>query len=140
MNRLKFMMDYVTPYQGLHHIHDETGFIVWRRATGGNVELLHLKVEQPGHGHGKRLLLGMIRELRKTPPYETVFGFTRSINDDAQSFYARMGFTLSRVTGVYRDGEAILFSQRYQDLCGLADRLQPSPQTALPDSLPGGKE
>lgn len=114
----------VKPFEKCCFLFRSTGYIVWRRGTGGNVELLHLKVFTPGHGHGQSLLSDMIRMLSEDPPYATVFGFTRTINDEAQSFYARHGFTLTKVAGIYADGDAVIFSQKWQSLVA---RFMPSP-------------
>lgn len=95
------------------------GYIVWRVGTGGNVELLDLQVVPTarGQGVGIGLLRAMLRHLKDNPPYYTIFGFTRTANVEAQEFYAAVGFDLSRVAGVYADGEAIVFSAKYDDLC-----------------------
>jgi ribosomal protein S18 acetylase RimI-like enzyme len=92
---------------------DEGGYVVWRRGTGGNVELLHLRAAQ---GHGRRLLRRMLDGLASDPPYCTVFGFTRVGNVTAQGFYKAMGFTLTQVAGVYADGSAVVFSQTFEKL------------------------
>ena len=102
----------------LDYVKTEDGFIGWRWGTGDNVELVDLQVNgAPRTGGGRRLLTEMLRALKASPPYATVFGFTRSPNLDAQRFYAAMGFALSTVVGVYADGSAVVFSARYSDLC-----------------------
>lgn len=93
------------------------GWVAWERGTGGNVELSYLKARDPGNGGGTRLLRAMLAALRRDPPYHTVYGFTRTCNLDAQAFYRAMGFTLSPVVGVYKDGGAVVFSAPYEDLC-----------------------
>lgn len=106
------------PYSDVHSYTTEDGCIVWRCGTGGNMELLHLQVhpDKLRQGIGSRLFKQMLKQLQHSPPYETVFGFTRSSNTNAQAFYGAMGFDLSYVRGVYRDGNAVLFSQRYEKL------------------------
>lgn len=107
---------YVTPYANVYRHEEDNGFIVWRRATGDNVELLHIKTYQPGQGTGRTLVLAMLLALKSNPPYDTVFGFTRTCNSGAQSFYQSMGFDMCEVLGVYADGSAVLFSQKYSRL------------------------
>jgi len=107
---------YVHPYTMMAVEELENGFIIWRRATGDNVELLHIKTYVKGMGTGKLLICKMLYELLEDPPFATVFGFTRLSNTDAQRFYTTMGFDLSIVRGVYADGHAVLFSQSYDKL------------------------
>lgn len=92
------------------------GYLVWRRGTGGNVEILHFKAVPGGQGLGTELLRQMLTDLEKTPPYETIFGFCRVGNFSARKFYEKMGFMMTRVEGVYRDGAAYVFSQNYYRL------------------------
>lgn len=103
-------------YQPVHSYHDDTGFITWRKGTGGNVELLNIAVYQPGQGHGKNLLRKMLSQLLSEPPFCTVFGFTRVANLSSRKFYESAGFDLQHVNGVYNDGEAILFNARFTHL------------------------
>ena len=84
--------------------------------TGGNCEILHLRAYVVRQGAGRWLLKMMLSRLLRDPPYESVYGFTRTDNLVAQGFYEAMGFELSLVRGVYRDGSAVLFSQRYEKL------------------------
>lgn len=97
-------------------LRNANGYITWHRATGDNVELLHLKVSEPRHGTGTYLLRQMLHRLQFDPPYATVFGFTRVSNTVAQSFYKAMGFELTTVKGVYADGQAVVFSQNFKEL------------------------
>lgn len=98
-------------------IESELGEIFWQRGTGGNVEITLFKSTRRKVGYGRRLLQGMLRELRTNPPYHTVYGFTRTSNLDARAAYSALGFTLSLVIGVYKDGDAMVFSAPYEDLC-----------------------
>lgn len=95
----------------------EHGYIIWRRGTGGNAELLWIKSDKKGHG--RELFVGMLRQLKEDPPYHTVFGFARETNLLGLAWYDKMGFDLSRVTGVYKDGSAAVFSAPYDRLCKL---------------------
>lgn len=109
----------IKPFIGVHLLEDPNGYIVWRRGTGNNVELLHLKTFSSGRGTGRKLVNSMLSALKENPPYATVFGFTRSVNIEAQKFYRSLGFTLSPVEGVYGDGSAVLFSQTFEKLLEL---------------------
>jgi hypothetical protein len=108
-------LKHVVPFTQVASFESEDGYVVWRRGTGDNVELLHLRSYRPGAG--TRLLRVMLTRLKDDPPYATVFGFCLRSNPKAQEFYLRQGFTLSFVTGVYAEGEAVVFSARYDDLC-----------------------
>lgn len=116
MNRNEFQEKYVKPFNDLSYIYDERGWIVWRTGTGENVELLHIRVHEKRKGHGKGLVQEMLKKLEGNPPYYSVFGFTRVSNEEAQSFYRALGFDLSEIPGIYKDGRAILFSQEYEKL------------------------
>lgn len=59
----------------------------------------------------------MLHAIVDDPPYHTVYGFTRTTNEEAKAFYAAMGFDLTTVTGVYADGTAVVFSASYKRLC-----------------------
>ena len=110
---------HVCPYEEVDYYEIEgEGYIVWRRGTGDNVEMLHLKAERTLEGIGSRLIKAMLVRLRlDRPPYETVYGFCRTNNFQAIGFYERLGFDISVVKGVYRDGDAVVFSAKYKDLC-----------------------
>lgn len=102
-----------------YDITTDDGSIRWSLGTGFNVELTYLKTTEVRVGGGTRLLIQMLRSLKQLPPYHTVYGFTRTSNLSAQEFYQAMGFTLTAVNGVYKDGTAVLFSAVYADLCKL---------------------
>lgn len=106
----------VDPFVTVSSYEDETGYVVWRRGTGDNVELLHIHTAERGKGYGRNLVYRMLDELKYEPPYHSVFGFTRVSNDEAKKFYAALGFELVEVPGVYEDRRAILFWQEYDVL------------------------
>lgn len=106
----------VNPFVEVNYYEGVEGYIVWRRGTGGNVELLHIRSSRLREGYGTRLIKEMVRRLRSDPPYKTIFGFTRTANRDAHQFYASLGFDLSPVRGVYADGDAVVFSRDYDAL------------------------
>lgn len=103
----------------VHMLNDDRGLLSWRWGTGDNVEITHFKSTLPGNGYGLSLLRDMLKALKGDPPYCTVFGFTRTCNKAAQAFYQNVGFTLSPVQGVYADGDAVVFSANYKELCTL---------------------
>lgn len=107
---------HLDPFKMIGSIENEFGYIVWRVGTGGNVELLHISASKIRQGYGTQLVKQMVFALNENPPYHTVFGFTRTVNNTAIQFYESLGFRLTLVEGVYRDGHAILFSQPYEDL------------------------
>lgn len=107
---------HVRKYMDLHYIEDKTGYVVWRIGTGGNTELLHLYAYPSLKGHGKALLKKMLREMRKDPPYYTVYGFCLGSNKNGACFYKAVGFDVTPVQGVYKEGGAYLFSQSYERL------------------------
>lgn len=113
---MRNLEEVVNPFTKVNWIQIENGYIVWRRGTGNNVELLHIRTFSPGKGTGKELVIRMLKALLECPPYATIFGFTRTVNESSQSFYKALGFELSEVTGVYDDGSAIVFSQRFKTL------------------------
>lgn len=112
----EFLQQKVYPYRKIDYYRDDTGYIVWRRGTGDNVELLHIHVYQRGKGHGKLLFHNMLKQLAGQPPYWSVFGFTRVSNQEARNFYQALGFDLVHIPGVYHEGRAILFHAPYQRL------------------------
>lgn len=116
MKESEIYESYIAPYLSIEKFQIDNGFVIWRPATGLNVELLHIRTFSPGKGTGLELLKGMLSKLKERPPYATVFGFTRSCNTRAREFYMGAGFELSLVKGVYDDGDAILFSQCFSTL------------------------
>lgn len=102
-------------FANVNIIHNEDGYIIWRPGTGDNVEITHIRSFI--HGGGTRLLKVMLAELKNDPPYCSVFGFTRTNNKKAHFFYMSCGFTITRIRGVYEEGNACIFSANYQDLC-----------------------
>lgn len=108
--------EHIEPYRKVCHYQCTNGYIVWRYGTGGNVEILHLKVQTPRQKTGTHLLKTMLDKLKDHMPYATVFGFSRVGNKTGHAFYRAMGFELTRVKGVYDEGAAVVFSARYNDL------------------------
>lgn len=104
------------PFERVEFYEAAHGYIVWRLGTGGNVELLHIKAEPRGRGHGRRLFYQMLERLRESPPYHSIYGFTRVSNEEARAFYGALGFCLQEVAGVYADGRAVLFWAPYEVL------------------------
>lgn len=112
-------MSLVEPYQKVCYVELETGYIVWRRGTGDNIELLHLQAFVHRQGIGRLLVRTMLDKLKDDPPADTVFGFTRISLLDAVAFYHAMGFETTVVKGLYTEGVAVMFSQTYEKLLEL---------------------
>lgn len=93
------------------------GYIVWRLGTGENAELLHVRAFQTGKGLGQRLVKAMIRELKKQPPYYSIFGFTLANNEPAIKMYQKAGFETAPCPFPYKGGPAIMFCQSFDILC-----------------------
>lgn len=113
----EFRWIYLEPAGDCRWLYNACGFIVWRRGTGNNVELLHIRTFQPGKGHGRGLVYHMLHQLAMHPPYHSVYGFTRTSNEDARKFYGALGFRLApAVDGLYAAGGATLFWATYAEL------------------------
>lgn len=113
----EFRRKYLKPFFGVDHVWSDDGYIVWRLGTGGNVELLHIRSFKKHIGAGTELIRTMLRRLKQNPPYFSVYGFSVATNEEAVSFYRRLGFHVEIVTGPYLEGKAALFSQSYDMLC-----------------------
>ncbi|MDB4786237.1 hypothetical protein OAG36_00735 [bacterium] len=110
----EFQNQYVLPFGSVYHIYYAVkGFIVWRKGTGCNTELLHIKTFEKGKGYGRELVYQMLDTI---DPYYSVFGFTRVGNKEAKKFYGALGFELQKVNGIYKDGSSVLFWQSYEEL------------------------
>lgn len=95
---------------------DDLGYIVWRRGTGGNLEILFIEAANPGNGQGRELVRLMVEYLTRTnaAPYHSVFAFRLGSREEAGRFYRSLGFRGVLVgsprgeRGVYRDDETYL--------------------------------
>lgn len=117
MGYYEFFNNYVKPFQDVKALYDPNkGFIVWRLGTGRNVELLHIRAFALRQGYGRTLFHRMLYALEETPPYYSVFGFTRVTNTRAAAFYEALGFNLQPVRGLYADGRAVMFWQSFTEL------------------------
>jgi hypothetical protein len=80
--------DHINPYiMAEYHQHPDGSFIWWRRGTGDNMELMNVQARHKRKGVGTELFREMLRRLILTPPYATVYGFTRKGNLPAQHWY-----------------------------------------------------
>ena len=115
---MELLQSVLDRYAKLDYIQTEEGHIIWRRGTGDNVELLDIQVHDPKRreGHGTELFKNMLHNLIENPPFSDVFGFTRSCNKRALNFYQSLGFKTQYVNGIYKDGSAIIFSQKFESL------------------------
>lgn len=93
------------------------GYIVWRLGTGENVELLHIRSFETGHGLGQRLVKAMLRELKKNPPFHSVFGMTLASNSPAVKMYQNAGFNIMECPFPYKGGNSVVFYQSFDVLC-----------------------
>ena len=119
----EFFGTYVEPFERVyHHYSPEKGFIVWRFGTGRNIELLHIRSFALRKGFGRQLMYKMLDALVDSPPYFSVFGFTRVSNERAAGFYEALGFNLQPIKGLYADGEAMMFWQSYEVLLKLRQK------------------
>lgn len=118
MKHDEFQKKYLTPYEGLKHIFwPEKGFIVWRPATGNNVELLHIMTFERGNGYAQELVDQMLQELEATPPYFSIFGFALSSRANLKDIYRRLGFNVTDdIPAPYKDGPSFIFWQSYEVL------------------------
>ena len=107
----------VDHYQQVSHYVCPEGYIIWRRGTGNNVELLNIYTIDHRKGYGTMLMREMLKQLKSDPPQEdSIFGFTRMSNPDAIHFYDALGFSLSEVDGLYEEGIAVFFSTSFNKL------------------------
>lgn len=114
----EFHAKYVAKFSPQSYLFSPTyGFIVWRLGTGENVELLHIRVFKSGQGHGTKLISAMINELKKNPPFYSIFGFTLKSNTAAITMYKKAGFNIAECPFPYKGGPATVFSQSFEELC-----------------------
>lgn len=128
MSLEEFKDKYIKPFDGLEYIFvEDVGYVVWRRGTGGNVELLHIRAFTTGRGDGSRLVKMMLKKLKENPPYFSIFGFLLDSNVPMKKVYSRMGFNLIEgLDGPYKHGKACLMWQSFDVLCEknlLADEI-----------------
>ena len=93
------------------------GYIVWRFGTGENIELLHIRSFKTGQGLGQRLIKAMLREIKRHPPYHSVFGMTLASNTSAVKLYQKAGFNTMECPFPYKDWNSIVFYQSFDVLC-----------------------
>ena len=82
-------------YAGWEWVYEEgRGYLVWRWATGDNIEFLFIEVAERRKGYGTELFRAMVRRLeaRGERPYHSVFGYRLDKNAEAEVFYRSMGF------------------------------------------------
>lgn len=114
----EFEKKYLEPFRELHYVFwPEKGFIVWRLATGENVELLHLRSFKFGRGYAKELIAEMVKQLEKNPPYYSVFGFSLNNRPELKEIYKRLGFnTTEDIEPPYKGSRSVIFWQDFQTL------------------------
>lgn len=108
---------YIRPYLGIDYIFvPEEGYVAWRRGTGDNVEVLHIRAFKTGKGTGVLLAQAMIHELKKRPPYYSIFGFGLASNLPPQKVWKKVGFDIEITKAPYKGGPAFLISQSFEVL------------------------
>ncbi len=97
--------------------------LIWRLATGNNVEITELAVLEPAdrrRGMGSALLyagMDSIRSFRKGKQFEPckVYAFCEAVNGPGRAFYERHGFAMAaQLPGFYRDCDAILYVREFE--------------------------
>ena len=108
----------IYPYQECGWVMDGNSYLIWRVGTGRNVEFLHQFTEEDRRrqGVGINLMRRALKELSKSPPYYSVFGFAR-VKPGLQEFHHALGFQTMIIPGVYRDGQCIFLFQEYRRIC-----------------------
>ena len=106
---------YLLPYSGVSYLYDkDKGYIVWRRGTGDNVELLHIRTFEHRKGYAKELVKAMLNQLVYKPPYYSVFGFG-ILRGELDEIYMALGFRVIPIPGPTKS-EGILFWQSFEKL------------------------
>ena len=113
MRTYREIIERLEDYEGAYLIHNDIGLIAWQVSTGENVELLFIEVAEQRKGYGTELVKRMCEKIN---PYNSVFVFTRSANEQAVAFYKSLGFDGTYIDGLYKEG-AILFVANYEKLC-----------------------
>lgn len=106
----------VAPFEGVSFYENENGYIAWRRGTGDNVELLHIRVYVTQKGHATKLLKEMVKQLSHHPPYHSVYVFVLANNHPALCAYDSWGFKLTRIEGLYKKGGTVIGTIPYTTL------------------------
>jgi ribosomal protein S18 acetylase RimI-like enzyme len=120
MNKFDFLKKYILPFLKINYVFWPTkGFIVWRKGTGENIELLHIRTFDSNKGYAKQLVKEMIKRIQKNPPYYSIFGFglTTPEKPHLKEIYKKLGFNVSGdIPGPYKGGSSFLFYQSYEEL------------------------
>lgn len=112
MNFEEFFGHYVQKYLSQYYMFfPGRGYIVWRFGTGENVELLHIRSFKTGQGLGPRLVKVMLRELKKNPPFYSIFGMMLAANEPVIKMYQKMGFNTMECPFPYKGGNSVMMYQ-----------------------------
>lgn len=97
------------------YVRHEHGYIEWRYAPGGTVEIVNLEVDN-GHrreGVGRRLIAELCGQLESAT---RIYAITRADNETAQQFYENLGFKtvnpLRRFYGIERGIDAMMYVRK----------------------------
>lgn len=102
-------------------IFSKNGFLEYRFAPGGTVEIVDIQVARKGRGIGKKL----VKLLEKKARGMTIYCFCREENLRGQKFYESLGFRRTALLESFytmneslefgrRSGNAFLFVKRFQ--------------------------
>lgn len=98
----------------IHYFYGDDGYIVWRRSTGDNIEILFIEVKEKGKGIATRMVSYMCHVEK---PFHSVFVFRLKGNESAGHFYRHLGFEETEVKGIYKGDDAVLGVVNYETLC-----------------------
>lgn len=123
-----FYKKYIEQYTSCKFIFvPKIGYIVWRLGTGENIELLHIRTFSQGKGHGGWLIKSMIFDLKNSPPYYSIFGFSLASNVRAIGMYRKAGFKIIECPFPYKYDKSIIFCESFVNLYKGEKMLEDSP-------------
>lgn len=103
----------VTYMNDMDYIFSPKGYIVWRRSTGDNYEILFIEVKKKGKGTATELVRMMLQRIK---PFHSVFVFRLKGNETAGHFYRHLGFKETEIKGLYKGDDAVLGVANYKVL------------------------
>ena len=122
MRTLLELQTRLADYHEICQLYDkDVGYIVWRVATGDNLEMVFIETKEKGKGMGLQLYRWMAETVLGNPrcpkPYHSVYGFQLGSNVAARRFYEKMGWTyVDFGRSVYRDDTTAMVWITWKDL------------------------
>lgn len=115
----EFYIKKILPYTGVATLYQKgKGYVCWRRGTGLNIEILHLRVFKKRRGYATQLIRDMTECLaREMRPYHSVFVFCLANNAPAIAAYESFGFKMTKIDGLYKHDHAMIGWVKFEDLC-----------------------